>query len=67
MVPLSSTELLPQKATLQRETAKQSNLRCRKKQKESPKMERQRHNPQSTRNEEYPEKELKLRQAIYQT
>ena len=43
--PLSTTQLLPQKSTHELRQAKQSILRCRNKQKEAPKMGRERKNP----------------------
>ena len=56
--PLSPTEFLPQKFTLQRQLAKERTRNSRNKQKESPKMGRKRKNLQSKGMEDSPVKEL---------
>ena len=61
--PLNPTEPLPQKFTPQRQLAKQSIRNCRKNQKDSPKMGRQRKNMQSKGMEESPEKGLNEMEA----
>ena len=61
--PPSPTELLPQKFTLWTQLAKQSIGNRRNKQKESPKMGRQRMNPQLRGMEDSPVKELNEMEA----